>query len=309
MTEIDHDRCSELLRSYARAELGAHERKAVASHLESCAECCRELAVVKLTSTEVDGMNPRERRRLHAAVTASLPAAAPDAGLPARRTWVQRFAPTLGAAALLLVAFVVALGGGEIGGDSGGDEGGEAGQAPAAVEDRARDGAGEKPGARDDAEDQAAAPGKPKPVEGTESDISEEFAGNRSRAPKPVFRTALVQNLGEVSESKVLERFADYYTVADAQRRSEGFLDRLSLEAPGSARDQVESCGDLVHETEDSLLPAAGALGRINDRQSLVLGFVYSKDGRGPLSSYMVWAWPRGSCNSRLGYVSGPLED
>lgn len=305
---IDHDRCSELLRPYARGELDAGEHEAVASHLETCDECPVELAALSvLVADEADRMDPRERRRLHAAVDEALPSSEKVAGLPARRTWSQRFAPSLGAAALLLVALVVALSGGRIGG-GGGDEAGTARR----VDDRARGAGGEGGITSEQGPGSGGAPGKPEPEEAKDeaTETLEANSGARARAPKPVFRSGLVRDLDELVETRVVEEFADHYTVFDAEKRSDVFLQRLSANAPSEAREQVETCGRLVDEaSDDAWLPAAGAYGHIQDRPSLVLSFVYSDQESGPLSSYMVWAWPRGSCSDRLDYKSGALDN
>ena len=308
MTEnIDHERCSELLQSYARSELDAPDDRLVERHLDSCAECRSELHGLRaLQAVDTSPLDAREKHRLHAAVDEALTPARDKAAVPAPRPWLQRFAPSLGAAALLLVALVVALNGGTIGGggdesspalrERGGGQGADAGGAAPAAD---------SPGAEEKADPPSSAPRDDKADTEMESLESAGTAG----APKPNFRAGLVNDIGELSESKWMQEFAAFYTVADAEKRVDGYLARLSADAPTEARRQVEACGDMVDESAKALLPATGAYGRIANQPSLVLGFVYSDEERGPLNNYMVWAWPRGSCSDRLDYETGPIEN
>ena len=307
MTEnIHHERCSELLRDYARDELEVSERKTVEGHLASCADCRGELAALRaLLAVDPAPLDARERRRLHAAVDRAVGGRASPEPAPARRTWLQRFAPSLGAAALLLVVLVVALSGGRIGGD---DEGATPAQRSKAREAGDAGGGGAEP-AEDEAAEAPAQPGNKKAKADGEETRTLESAG-RAPGPQPVFRSALVRELGDMAGSRLLSDFAESYTVADAEKRWETFLRKLSEDAPAGAATQVETCGGEVDETEGgALLPAAGAYGRIANEPSLVLSFVYSDQSRGPLESYMVWAWPRGSCSERLDFTSGSIED
>ena len=312
--EMGHDRCSELLRDYARAQLPAPEREAVEGHVATCSECLTELTALRvLLNEERPDLNGRERRKLHAAVARELAAGtdrAEGGNLPPRRSLAQRFAPTLAAAGLLVVAVGVAL----LGGD-GGDESGGADTAVTQSRERNLDeasgGAGEGPTSGGGSE--AAAPDtKPdkagsKPKTDTNDPESADELEGRS-APGPRFKNVVVTGLDQMRDG--VWDVAAAYTLADAERRVDGFLQRLSADAPAGVRDQVVTCGETAVEQADGpLLPATGAVGRIENQPSLLLGFAYATNESGPLDSYQVWAWPRGSCSSRLGYTSGPIEN
>ena len=319
--EMDHDRCSELLRAYARDDLAAPERQAIESHLSSCADCRTELGAVRvLLGDDSESLTGRERRKLHAAVAREVAAMGPDGEArqaAPRRSWGQRFAPTLAATALLLVAVGVALTGGE-----GSDELGEGTQrsAPAArdggavSEESFEAGGGGDAGSapvKSKTEDRSKPESPTEDAETTEAtEGGERLAGGAGvPRPRPRFKNAFVTDLSQMTTG-VFDAYTASYTVADARKRADGFLMRLSAEAPADVRVQVRTCGRAaVDAAEDPLLPAAGALGRIEEEPSLLLSFAYTRNQTGPLDSYMVWAWPRGSCSARLDYATGPIKD
>ena len=108
MTEITHERCSELLGPYSLGRLDGGARGDVDTHLATCPDCSRELAgLTALRAGEIEPMTGPEREVITAAVRAAvLGGAKPSwsAGLSER--WGRRMAPALGAAALVAIAVV-----------------------------------------------------------------------------------------------------------------------------------------------------------------------------------------------------------
>ena len=105
MTELSHDRCSELLETYVSGDLDAAERRSVDEHLTACSDCSLELVAVRALTEPVVAMSGTERDELARAVRAAVAS-------PQKRSmseWFgRRLAPALGAVAFLAIA-VIAL--------------------------------------------------------------------------------------------------------------------------------------------------------------------------------------------------------
>jgi anti-sigma factor RsiW len=105
MTDLTHERCSELLEAYASGGLDPRARREVDDHLATCSDCSLELVAVQtLQASDVLPLSGAEREQLSAAVRAAV--------FPApRRSLLERFgprlAPALGAVALVTIAAVV----------------------------------------------------------------------------------------------------------------------------------------------------------------------------------------------------------
>lgn len=107
MTEITHERCSELLGPYAAGDLGDPERAVVETHLKGCEACTQELAGLQaLQAFQVEPMTGAERDRLTQNVRAAV-TPAPKVGLLGR--FGHRLAPALGALALVAIAAVALI--------------------------------------------------------------------------------------------------------------------------------------------------------------------------------------------------------
>ena len=304
--DMDHERCSELLGSYARAELDERQRDAVEVHLESCSECRLEVIVVEALSADEAGLDPRERRKLHAAVAREIEPREPvviGRGL-ARSGWARRFAPTLSAAALLLLVVIVGLSGltGNGGEDGGDAASGGAGRSTAGApqRDRQKDGSGDQ-------------------AEGGEAPASEELdeeASFKRGRPKPEFGPGEGPRLTSRSQWRtavagtLLRRYAASYTTDDAVEQEDRYLALLADSAPSEVRSQVTTCGDEVRaRTSEPVLAAYGTLATVEEEKGLLLSFAYSESAGEPLSDYVVWAWPLGSCSSPLGFTTGKVDE
>lgn len=296
MTGIDHDRCSELLAPFVRGELTATDAAAVQEHVKGCVGCERErLAVTRLTvPRDEQALTADERERLHQGVHAALTHEA-RAGSAATTAWRTRAATLMAAAAVLLV---VAGGGVWLATTGGGDEVGGA-----ADELQQAEGGGDAGVAADAAQ-------------GSEADL--EFVGDagvvsardlkalaRSGFPA-VLRSALAAGTAETAgadsaaEAKLANRPAP-----------EALLESLANTAPARAED-VRECGRTVLESQHyRVAPAYGAYARYSERDKrevLILGFRWTADRTGPLDRYMVWVWPRRSCEIPIDFYTGRIR-
>ena len=104
MTEMTHETCSELLTPYLSGELARAGVTDVEEHLAACAECTLELAgLTALAVPQVEPLNEVERAAMVRGVRA---VAGPTVREPFSIRWGRRFAPALGAAALLAIIAV-----------------------------------------------------------------------------------------------------------------------------------------------------------------------------------------------------------
>ncbi|MBA2725811.1 MAG: zf-HC2 domain-containing protein, partial [Actinobacteria bacterium] len=120
MSDMTHERCSELLPGLLAGDLVADDAVAVELHLASCADCRLELRGVSALAEELTPLTDLERARLRRAVRAGLPHG-DEASREASPLW-RKAAPFLSAAAaLLILGFGIAsleLGGRDEGSDS-----------------------------------------------------------------------------------------------------------------------------------------------------------------------------------------------
>jgi hypothetical protein len=104
MTELTHERVSELLGPYSTAQLDSATRADVTAHLVVCDDCARELAgITALNAGAIEPLTGPERERITAAVRAAVVGGTKPAWT---ERWGRRVAPALGAAALVAVAVV-----------------------------------------------------------------------------------------------------------------------------------------------------------------------------------------------------------
>ncbi len=287
MTELSHDRCSELLSDFVAGRLEGRVAAAVEAHLAACSECRVEEAGLRaLLAAGTETMTPEESSLLHQRVAAAL---SQEAAARARtRRFMPRLAPALAAAAALVL-----IGAGAIWLGAGTDDMGDAAQGGAAVEDSgdARRGRAEARSA--DVESQALPASK-------DGDVA---AGTTS-APRPEFRG----DLGSISgdDLRALGRtdplfsaFASSYTVDDAPDRRDDFLAGLSA-AAGRERDDVEACAEVLlrNQPGNALLPALAATARLGGTPVVVLGFVTNSEDSRPLDRFILWAWRIDSCSA-----------
>ena len=105
MSEPTHDLFSERLEAYVSGRLDQRAHREVDDHLATCPDCSLELAAVQaLREPEVLAMSGTERDALNTAVRAAV-FAAPKPSFMDR--FGRRFAPAVGAVALLALAAVV----------------------------------------------------------------------------------------------------------------------------------------------------------------------------------------------------------
>jgi anti-sigma factor RsiW len=302
MTEMTHERCSQLLASFARGELSATDQSAVERHLATCAECSREYAGVNLFLTgDHEGLTDHERARLHNAVGAAMARSrspqidvfpVPAPGLRERLWPGMR---VLAAAAIVVVGFVFAAnvlpGGNDT--DSGrADIQGAAGGGASAPE---------------------AAPNGPAPVfagpaapGAFAADQSDGAATEESASPGQALRSAKSSPPYSTDELRQLGRtqapftdFAASYTGEDVSRLAEPFLEQLAASAPTDRlASAVRTCGrEVLDAASIPLLPAFAAYEVVEREQSLVFGLVSSSLTDGPVDQYRLWVWSDGDCD------------
>jgi hypothetical protein len=311
MTQITHERCSELLAEHHRGELGPEDASAVERHLAGCGDCRAELAGLRALSGAVDfePLGDDERQRLRDAVTQQARLAPGQVyELPARRTFWERHAgQVVGAAASIVVILFAYLALGLPGRDDAGDDGGDGagGGQPAIAEGESLDADAGSEG--------------PQPVFITADLRAQADAAEDDTATAP--RSALlglqnrskhtersIQELGE--RGLIFREFSEAYTV-DHAGLAENFLNQLASEAPDDElRDRVLECGAslLGDDPERPLLPAFASVAEFMEQESLILGFVTS-DGLTPeLNRYSIWAWPVDNCEVILIGTSGHIR-
>lgn len=328
--KIDREHVSEHLSALVQGELAAPQRERVEEHLQDCAECKEELRGVRaLLEMEEVRLEEVERARLHEAVASALdPTPAPrddnfGVWVPPRRSLWSRFAPSLGAAALLLVAVIAGL---TVSGDGVDDGGGESGGAgDRAVEDTTEGGSDEKGGGGGG----QPAGGQPAPQDapaGTEEtgettndleslngrtflDYLDGRPGPRFVGARAVGKATEERSLDDVVHGQFWAPYERAYNARDAARYEKDSLLALKESAPDDVSDRVKWCGNRFRAIFDQpLLAVYGSLGRFDTSDTLVLGFLSSERSRGPLSSYVLGAWS-GSCNEGYRHLQGPLTE
>lgn len=311
MTEIDHDRCSELLGDFLAGKLSEDERRAVANHLANCEPCRSERAgLALLLEGEPVTLTPDERARLETGVMSAIGESGDGVVVPLqkRATFGSGAARLLGAAAAItaiatFIYFGVAGSGGEDAGNGSGVTARTEFDAPAeeAVGGDTAGGGGRGSRTKNKA--------------GTTTGL-EAAADSLQDSPAPTFvvsrdpySSAELQKLGESSLPSVT--FANAYRADDADSSAtvlEQLVRLAEQNAGGDIADQVEECAGRVLGSEESILPTFGATGEVNGDDALVLGFAWTSRARGSLDRYMVWAWQQGNCDVTLEYIEGRIE-
>ena len=287
--EMEHERCSELLLAFVNDELDEGARADVADHLAGCPQCAEERQALEgLLAVEVPEMTEAERASLRAAVgdrLEALPATSREIIASGRRTggWWRRAVPALGAAAVLLLGAVFAAN--LLSSEDGSESRGGGGQAGLTAPE-------EQPGERPEGAPAAGDAGL-------------------GRKAAPYFKSRR-QPLASKDLSRLARKEAALFELAGveaekADQLRDAYTKTLSDQAPKDTRAQVVDCVDSVAGSQGAVVPAFGARGRYKGKEALLLGFVAGTNS-GPLNRYMLWLWPRGSCEVPLRYVSGPIE-
>lgn len=307
---ISHERCSELLVPLVRGDLAPAETASVEGHLEGCTGCAGELAAVRsLLGAPVEAMDDLERARLRAGIAGELrqvvPVADPyvhpdpdDAPRNLRRGSRRRMQPGawLGVAAATLILFAGGLaylgsGGLVVGGS---DQGGAAGTAGSAEERALGDGdAGARaPRAMDEAPDSRPLRGPAPLVVRGRTDLTEETLTRLGRTD-PTFRA-----------------FARVYGFDDIGRLQGRFTRALER---GLDNALLGPCLNQAIGAQPESLPAYGALGTLDGRRVLVLGFFIAGSQDPAVHRFSVRWWGlRGPgeparCPRPLGSSGGPI--
>lgn len=310
---ITHERCSELLADYVTGKLSSDERSLVDDHLTDCADCAAERdALIALTAPEVEPLTDGERAELRASVLAAVPASESaalltdesDAVIVPIGGWRSKATKYVAVAAMLAILAVgfVYIGNIEFSGSadsaSGGAEGGLSDSAGDAGGGEAEDSAQRPAPAADEAlkQDQSG-----------ERTLSKEFF--LASEPAPVFEDdqgdLSLGGLDELSQRRVFRSFSETYTVRQARHSIEPSLAALAETVPSELATEVNDCGrtalgDLVGPG----LVAYATTGRVDDRDSFILGFV---TGTRSLDHYRFVTFQLGDCRTIVRSLGGPI--
>jgi hypothetical protein len=296
---LEHDRCSELLGPLLRGELSEREATSVEDHIAGCEDCRAErkgLEALIGARAPIEPLSDLERARLHRAITEAMPAGAHSARTivpePAK-PWTARIAPYLGAAAALVL---VVFGATQI--DLGGsDEGGAATGGAALRESDASGGGGDGGGSANDTVSGEAAVADSAPAPGPS------FQPDAGTIERESLRRFGARN-------EPFTTFARSYETKDAAQLTEPYLDDLAAAgAETGDPDTIVQCGRQVLDSQDGpTLPAYAGYGEMEERDVLMMGFVYSAADSGPLDKFMLWVWPRDDCSIPSEYQFGTIK-
>jgi hypothetical protein len=330
MTEISHERCSELLRPFLYDDLSEADAATVRLHLATCEDCAQERdAIAALLGPQDDQLSELESARIRARVREAL--APPTRAAPSR---TYRFAQALGAVALLVggavLAYSAVTGFSGIGGGDAEQGAGEvaADQATARIVEGLPV---QIPAVAETQADAAQARMAPKATRGgttaggaggaggdearfnLESEALEK-SESRSPQPQPIYAIDVppvserdLTTVGRFGTS--LLRFARAYSAADAERLQVEFL-QLLANATGDEEkiDQVIECGMSVLARPYPTVPAIAFYAERDNTEILVLAFAWADESDGRLDRFMVWSWRDGNCDSVPDYRSGRIE-
>lgn len=301
MTELTHERVSELLGPYSSGELEESMRARVDSHLAACDGCARELAgITALHAGDFEPMTGPERDRITTAVRAAV---VPVAGPRWSERFGRRLAPALGAAALIAVAIVGYV--------SFQDDGSSPAEVGTATQEGDSDGA-----AADSTLDDDSGAGSAAADRKAEKDTSAAASAETLEVETGTLQGTDATNVAPPITVAVGSRFAgatftpDLFAPRDARNRSFA----VATEAGGAfAADDptvaamAEECARIVIDTSPhpSLTPTYAAHFPADD--IIVIGFVW-RDERSDGLNFELRGWRGDSCN-RVSpiYRSGPV--
>lgn len=290
-----HEHPTPLLLPYVREELERDEMDRIREHLEDCLPCAEEEQAVRLLNEgEVEGLSDLERARLHHAVVASTSEVSTAHGGPLLR----RLAPYMGVAAvlaMLAVGVMIAEPGTSPVGEPGLETDSEADREGSSAE-RFQGGAG-----RDVVQDEGGGTATEANALGTAgpSPFFEPAAGRLAAAD--------LHRLGSSTEPFV--GFSRTYRAEAAPSVQEQALAQLTADLSADESATVEECArSVLRSSSHDPVPVYGGYGSLDGQEVLLLGFTWSAARSGPLDQFMVWAWPRGSCDSPLVYRFGQIR-
>jgi hypothetical protein len=108
----------------------------------------------------------------------------------------------------------------------------------------------------------------------------------------------------------LFKNFASSYVTEDADELTQPYLEDLAdASAPVGDPDTVTECGQQVIDSQENpTLPAYAGYGELDERDVLMMGFVYSAENSGPLDKFMLWIWPRDDCSIPNEYQFGTIH-
>ena len=310
MRELTHEEVSAALSVYAQGGVDAARGAEIEAHLEGCPDCRQELQGVMALTMAPSGlpselsepMSELERASLHREVRSALVAPAPSRS----ERWGRRFAPALGAAALLaLIAVGIVSLDSEQGaqnatvdatteeapaqeegasGSRGESFGGAADKAKNDPDLRTKDAAGGTGGGGTTTE----AAAEPRPVAGAAMESSElSIQAGRDGTGVAIVRTSFARSAldpGDLVGARNAGRVAAYSN-----------QNLLYSSAPsGRLRDTLRECVETTLSTSPFALTATAATFYPRD-DILVVTFVWTEDSRA--LNYEMRGWRGGACD------------
>ncbi len=280
---MTHETCSEHLAAYARGELPGDLRAQVSQHLDACEDCRLEASAAVALADALEGMSELERKRLHSALDKATGAAKPGRA---------RLAAALGVAATIAVLAVGFV-----------------------MRDRVI-----SPTVSGTAADSVERPsteelfGTPEADDAMMLDIE---AGAGAAPPQPTFaadlRAMTSKQMTRLGSSQYpFVEFATFYSVEDIDALYNPYTRQLAAQAPDDeVTRQIKECiKSVADKFPYHLLPAFGASGKVDGRESLIVGFTWTERPIGALNQYMLWAWPGGDCTSAAPtYLTGTIGE
>ena len=317
---ITHERCSELLDDYVTGELSSDERSLVDDHLTDCADCAAERDVlIALTAPEVEPLTDGERAELRASVLAAVPTSdsaalltdESDAVIVPIGGWRSKATKYVAVAAMLAILAVGFVYIGTIG--TGSDDAGQGAQGGGEANDLSNADSG---GGGDEEGATRSAPAQGDALEAQEDRRAKELRSDRlsteyflASEPAPEFEAEQgdlsLEALDELSRRPVFRSFSEIYTVRQARRSINPSLAALAETVPGNLASAVTNCGHTaVRDLAGPGLLAYATTGRVDDRNSLILGFV---TGTRSLDHYRFVTFQLGDCRTIVRSLGGPI--
>lgn len=308
MRDLTHEECSDRLEAYASDRLDQSARREIDAHLADCPDCSLELEAVRaLRAVQVEPMTGPERERVASAVRAAV-SVAPRRGLAER--FGSRFAPALGAVALVVIAAVALVslpddaadspsvsspeGGGDVARDDDAQtmESQAEAPAPAALPDQGKQDAGGGGSAigGSEASDSRGQPAATSEAQALNVRSNFTVVGER-------FSETGIQP-GSLVPARIPRRGADYFDAGPADLAAFAPNERVAA--------LVEECAERAIATSPHPVVPSSAAYYSDD--VLVIGFVWL-DPSSSTFNYELRGWVGGDCN-RISpiYRRGVLE-
>lgn len=293
MTDLTHERCSELLEAYASRSLSEREQIEVDMHLGSCPDCSTELrGLLALQGKKIVPMTGPERDALTTAVRAAV-LAPPKKGLG---EWLgRRMAPALGAVTLVVLGVVAYVSVSEDAPIPAAQRGADETEVETLEDNFENDAAAPAAEPQTDTKQKAGLPqgssGAATGGGGTES--SADMSSSAGAVPQAASLRAAAGL--EVKDASFADAGLDLGSLIPNRVPPRRMANRLASSAPDERLAQmVRDCAELTVSTSRYPLVPSSAAYYADD--VLVIGFVWADETTGTLN-YELRGWLGGRCD------------